>query len=265
MSELAAALARIQGKLPAITKDETAEVRTKDGSKYSYSYANLTSITDQVMPLLAAEGLSFTCWPTGHDGGLYLHYVLMHSTAGDPELPGEEMHGYYPLPQNVSAQALGSAITYARRYCLCAVTGVAPDDEDDDGATASQAIIDGVRAEREGQRAAAERAPVLSQAGPPPGHRGPGNGRAVSGPLGVAPEERPGSIDSRQRSRMMIAFKALGVDDRGERLADTVAIVGRPLVSSNDLSWSEAEGVVRELEGRLARSQLGHVSQGSTP
>jgi hypothetical protein len=85
------------------------------------------------------------------------------------------------------------------------------------------------------------------------------------GPLGLAPEERPGSIDGRQRSRMMVAFKALGIDDRGERLADTVSIIGRPLTSSSELSWSEAEGVVRELEGRMARANLGHASQGSTP
>jgi ribosomal protein S20 len=50
---------------------------------------------------------------------------------------GEKVSGEYPLPTGGSPQALGSAITYARRYCLCAVTGVAADD-DDDGAAATE-------------------------------------------------------------------------------------------------------------------------------
>ena len=62
-----------------------------------------------------------------------LAYVLRHTSGG-------EDGGEYPLPSaNTPAQQMGSAITYARRYCLLAVTGVAPEDEDDDGASAPPA------------------------------------------------------------------------------------------------------------------------------
>jgi hypothetical protein len=256
MSELAAALAKLQADLPKVGKNASAQYG---------KYADLADVTAQVLPRLAELGLVWTCaptmWPAVNEAGQFvLHYTLEHAETGD------SIEGWYPLGAG-SPQQLGSAITYARRYCLCAVTGVAPDEDDDDGqaATAGQAIIDRVRGERADERAAAEQA-SNGQAQTPAIRSGrPGNRRADTGPLGLAPEERPGSIDGRQRSRMMVAFKALGIDGRGERLADTVSIIGRPLTSSSELSWSEAEGVVRELEGRLARANLGHASQGSTP
>ena len=49
-----------------------------------------------------------------------------------------ESFGPLVLAAPGGAQAAGSAITYARRYALCAALGIAPD-EDDDGAKASKA------------------------------------------------------------------------------------------------------------------------------
>lgn len=143
VGQLAAALAGVQQELPRISKGETAEVPLKGGGSYSYSYADLASVAAAVLPLLGKHGLAFTAWPTAVDGRLVLRYHLLHKS-------GERMDGEYPLPSGASAQQLGSAITYARRYCLCAVTGVAPDDDDD------AAKADGVRqAERAEEQAAA--------------------------------------------------------------------------------------------------------------
>ena len=58
-----------------------------------------------------------------------LAYSLLHKSGG-------AVAGEYPLPRDGSPQAIGSALTYARRYALCAVTGVAPGGSDDDGAAA---------------------------------------------------------------------------------------------------------------------------------
>jgi hypothetical protein len=71
-------------------------------------------------------------------------------------------------------------------------------------------------------------------------------------PSNVPPEDAPGSIDGKQRSRLIIAFRALGVEDRMERLQQTVDMIGRPVESSSDLSFAEAADVVRQLEARLA-------------
>lgn len=55
-----------------------------------------------------------------------------------------------PLPQpgRVSPQELGSAITYARRYALCAVVGVTVIDEDDDATQAQEAAEQQQRQQR---------------------------------------------------------------------------------------------------------------------
>jgi len=130
----AEALARLQSTLPEVGKGHTAEVETKTGRKYSYTFADLADVTAAVMPKLAELGLSFSAMPTlSEDGRFVLRYLLRH-TSGDSD------GGDYPLPDpmRASAQEIGSAITYARRYSLTAVTGLAPGGEDDDGKAASR-------------------------------------------------------------------------------------------------------------------------------
>jgi hypothetical protein len=121
---LFAALASVQAQLPKIGKGQTA-----DTGKYTYRYADLADVSQEILPLLGASGLAFTCRPTILDGQFVLTYSLVHFS-------GEREDGIYPLPSSGTPQQIGSAITYARRYCLCAVTGVAPDSDDDDGAAA---------------------------------------------------------------------------------------------------------------------------------
>lgn len=121
---LNAALAAVQSELPRIDKGKTATVPTKQGGQYSYSYADLADVSAAIVPLLGKHGLAFTTWPTLAGNRFVLRYELLHAS-------GESKTGEYPLPIDAGAQALGSAITYGRRYCLCAVTGVAPDDDDD--------------------------------------------------------------------------------------------------------------------------------------
>lgn len=141
-SPLAAALAKVQAELPKLGKSETGKVQGVSASgaaySYEYKYADLASISEAVLPLLGRNGLAFTAWPGVVDGKLVLEYHLLHEA-------GEKLTGLYPISGN-TAQALGSSITYARRYCLCAVTGVAPDKDDD------AAVVDG---ERERAREAA--------------------------------------------------------------------------------------------------------------
>lgn len=136
VTRLAAALVALQKELPHIGKAQTAKVRTEKGPDYSYDYADLTDITDQLMPLLGGYGLAFMAKPTlraDEKGAVrfVLAYSLLHES-------GEREDGEYPLPLQGTPQAIGSAITYGRRYCLCAVTGVAPGGSDDDGAAASR-------------------------------------------------------------------------------------------------------------------------------
>lgn len=131
MSELTEALTALQANLPVIGKGNTATVPTKTGGSYKYKYATLDEVSAAILPLLSENGLAWVTGPTLHEGAFTLHYQLRHTS-------GEVFEGFYPLP-NVSPQEIGSAVTYARRYALCAVTGVAPGGDDDDAAAATKA------------------------------------------------------------------------------------------------------------------------------
>jgi hypothetical protein len=126
---IAAALVKFQSELPKATKDSSA-----DTGKYSYDYASLDKLTEIIFPKLSENGLAYTAAPDLDENGQFgLRARLIHTS-------GEEIGGFYPLGNpNNPAQAIGSAITYARRYALLALTGVAPADEDDDGASANEA------------------------------------------------------------------------------------------------------------------------------
>jgi len=125
------ALARVQGSLPRIVKAEKANAGT-----YGYTYAGLADIHVVILPILSANGLAWTCTPTIRDDG---RYVLVGSLRYGKS--GERIECEFPLPSQARPQELGSAIAYARRYAICAVVGIAPDDEDDDGVAAQAATV----------------------------------------------------------------------------------------------------------------------------
>ena len=123
------ALAAVQAELPHIDKANTGGGDTKDGKKGpKYKYANLADVSQAILPLLAKHGLAFNSKPTMIDGEFGLSYKLVHKS-------GEKDEGFIPFGRAGTPQQTGSLITYYRRYTLCAVTGAAPD-EDDDGAAA---------------------------------------------------------------------------------------------------------------------------------
>lgn len=130
---LASALAEFQKNLPTITKGNTARIPGKDGrTGYTYEYADLTDVSAAVLPALAAQGLAWlTAIDTGESGNIVLRWSLIHG------MSGESVSGTVPVGRaGEQWQSLGSAITYARRYALVAVSGVAPGGDDNDGADA---------------------------------------------------------------------------------------------------------------------------------
>jgi hypothetical protein len=127
---LTAALMALQAELPVVGKDQKATVQTEKRT-YTYKYANLAAVTAAILPLLSKNGLAWTTLPTFDEAGRFvLRYELRH-------IGGDALTGAYPLPTTNRPQEMGSAITYARRYALCAATGVAPE-EDDDNASAAE-------------------------------------------------------------------------------------------------------------------------------
>ncbi len=112
------------------------EAATKDANNphFKSKYANLGAVIDAVKPALINHGLFFTqhCHPS--DDGVMVETVLGHAGGEEKSL------GRLFVPANKKdAQGFGSALTYARRYCLMTAFGVPTEDDDGNAATKSVA------------------------------------------------------------------------------------------------------------------------------
>ena len=119
LKNLAKALAKFQADI----KDPS---RDKDNPYFKSKYVALDGLLDAVRPVLAANGLSFIQSPVSNGQDMGVATLLMHDSGEWIESDPFMLHAVKNDPQ-----AGGSAITYARRYSLSAVLGVAWDDDDD--------------------------------------------------------------------------------------------------------------------------------------
>jgi len=132
IAALAAALAKAQGEFPPLTKGRTGKITSKrTGQSFSYSYADLADAVSTLSPILAKHGLSVMQPISMTDGGVSVETVLLHESG---EWVSSVMVWYVAEMDN---RAIGSAVTYARRYSYIASVGAAATDEDDDGEAAS--------------------------------------------------------------------------------------------------------------------------------
>ena len=123
MNELAKSLVAARKQFNAVVKDKT-------NPAFRSKYADLASCIDAVDDALVANGI-FVFQRTFFDAtGVCIETVFLHES-------GERLEcGQLHVPASKQdAQGYGSALTYARRYSLCAACGIAP--EDDDGNAAS--------------------------------------------------------------------------------------------------------------------------------
>lgn len=142
LNELAAALAKAQGSIRNAEKDSEA-----DAVKYKYKYADLASVWDACRKPLSDNGLAVLQRARTTDDAAVVVTMLIHSSG---QWVRDTLE--FPVAQR-TPQAYGSAITYARRYALSALVGVAAD-VDDDGAAASG----GYQAQRQDRQERQERA-----------------------------------------------------------------------------------------------------------
>lgn len=111
-----------------------------------YLYASLPDILEKVLPVLQKHGLLMTQQPVEHNGDVWLQTTISH-------VSGESQTGMVPLPLPQNWQQWGSAVTYARRYSLTAMLGIAPD-ADDDASNAQGYAQDARRGASSGQQGA---------------------------------------------------------------------------------------------------------------
>ena len=133
LNELAPALVGAQAEISSAPADATAWIGRADGGR-EYRYATLASVWDAVRHVLTGHLLCVTqlCEP-GLKGELRLTTMLLHES-------GQWLAGTAAVPLPATGpRAYGSALTYARRYSLAAITGLSIEADDDAAAAEAQA------------------------------------------------------------------------------------------------------------------------------
>lgn len=127
-SALQAALVAALTDMPDPKKNADNPAFKRNGKPMRY--ADLEATLDACKPVLAEHGIAVMQSPVSHDGGVGVHTVLIGH--GETLDCGEFV---LPLEGNTPQKAAG-AITYARRYALTAIFGLAQEDDDANAASA---------------------------------------------------------------------------------------------------------------------------------
>jgi hypothetical protein len=150
MKELYKALAEFQQSVPVILKDTTG---------HNYKYADLPAIFAVINPLMAKHGMGFYQAVNGTNlKTVVFHVETGESIESDTEMPFESLV-YEEVKKKTSkgeeytahvikgfegmnrAQAIGSLITYFRRYAISSMLGLVTDkDTDGTGGGAEKTI-----------------------------------------------------------------------------------------------------------------------------
>lgn len=132
VTDIKAQHASIAMALAAAQSNMGKALKSANNPHFKSKYADLSSVVDACMPALNDCGICVIQPTTDDETGRYVETILIHGESGQqlscrvPLIVGkQDMQGY------------GSAVTYARRYGLMSMAGIAP--EDDDGNAAAKA------------------------------------------------------------------------------------------------------------------------------
>lgn len=128
--EMSANIAEWAAAFPLAQKDMGDVIKSKRNEHFRSKYAELSDVIDAVMPALNEHGFSVLQPVAVNNAGNVCVTTMVLHKSGQWLRSTLQMKPVKPDPQGV-----GSAITYARRYALQAVAGVAPEDDDGNGAS----------------------------------------------------------------------------------------------------------------------------------
>lgn len=130
INELAAALASAQAVMETATKD-------RQNPHFKQNYATLASVWEAARAPLTKHGLA-VIQSARADGAMVTVETLLTHKSGQWIRDALTM-----TARDAGPQAIGSCVTYGRRYLLAAFVGIAPDDDDAESATArSMKVVD---------------------------------------------------------------------------------------------------------------------------
>ena len=117
IDKLAAALAKAQSEMKGAEKKSVNPF-------FNSGYADLHTVIESSFPYLTKYGLSVIQGNESSPGEFFVTTMLLHES-------GQWIKSKLKMPiEKVTAQSIGSTITYGRRYGLSAITGIAQYDDD---------------------------------------------------------------------------------------------------------------------------------------
>lgn len=125
LDQLGTALAKAQAEIVGAKKDSANPFFKSD-------YADLASVWTACRKPLTANGLSVVQMPIMEAGAVGVSTLLLHASG---QWVRSTLHAN---PKDLGPQAVGSVITYLRRYALAAMAGVSQIDDDANAAEGHQ-------------------------------------------------------------------------------------------------------------------------------
>jgi hypothetical protein len=170
--------------------------KTAANPYFKSKYAPLDAIIDATRPILLKHGLAISQTPLFLEGTAGVETTIIHKA-------GHSTTTTLLLPlKDQSPQGVGGAITYARRYALAAVLGIASEDDDDGN------VSSGLQKKEEARPAVAkvmDRSPSVRPAG------------AVTGVWrGVLPTNTKVAAKSKEGSPKVWTLYAVEFNDSGK-------------------------------------------------
>jgi hypothetical protein len=134
-----AAFARMQADLPQVPKNGVVELVSKTGQVFGrYNFAKWEDMDAVLRPILTQHGFALTFRSEDKDGRLQVTGELMHS--------GFSMICSINLPPDLgpgrnALQAVGSALSYGKRYVTELLCNIVRKGDDDDANSATDHVI----------------------------------------------------------------------------------------------------------------------------
>jgi hypothetical protein len=128
-AEFASALVKMQGEIEGALKG-------KANPAFRSKYADLGACWDACRDALQANKLAVLQFVTeAPAGSVGIKTAIFFGPTGE----SLSETAFIPVKDATNPQALGSAVTYGRRYGLCAAIGICPEDDDGNSAAAVKA------------------------------------------------------------------------------------------------------------------------------
>lgn len=125
IDQLMTALVAARAEFPIIPRTRKAKVQMRTGGTYEYTYADLSDVLAAVVPMLCAHGLVLTHLVEGTPGVATVTTQLSH-------VSGQFIAATLSLSvSGETPQAMGTGLTYARRYGTTGLLGIATEDDTD--------------------------------------------------------------------------------------------------------------------------------------